>query len=181
MLHVTEITKFLVNCVVVVQSLKSCPTLCNPMNCSMPGFPALHYLPEFAHTHVHWVRDIIQPSHLLLPPSPLALNLSYHQGVFQWIGSLHQVGRVLERQLQLNIQDWFLLRWTSLISLLSKGLSRVFSSTTVRKHRFFGTQPNWVVQLSHPYMTTRKAIALTIWIFVGKVMSLLFNTLSGVS
>ena len=59
---------------------KSCPTLCNPMNCSTPGFPVLHYLPEFAQTHIHWVSDAIQPSHPLLPPSPLALNLSQNQG-----------------------------------------------------------------------------------------------------
>ena len=64
---------------------KSCLTLCNSMDFSTPGFPVLHYLPEFAQTHVHWVRDAIQPSHPLLPPSPPALNLSQHQGLFQWV------------------------------------------------------------------------------------------------
>jgi len=64
---------------------KSCPTLCETMNCSMPGFPALYYLPEFTQTHVHWVGDAIQPSH----PSPPAFNLSQHQGLFQWVGFLH--------------------------------------------------------------------------------------------
>ena len=73
-----------------------------------------------------------------------------------------------------NIQGWFLLRLTDLISLLSKGLSRVFSNTIVQKHQFLGTQ----VQLSHPYTTSRKSMALTKWTFVGKVMSLLFNVLS---
>ena len=64
---------------------KSCLTLCNPMDYSMPGFPVLHYLPEFAQTHVHWVSDAIQPPHPLSPPSPLALSLSQHRGLFQWV------------------------------------------------------------------------------------------------
>jgi len=79
--------------------------------------------------------------------------------------------------LLMNIQGWFPLGLTGLISLPSKGLSRVFSSTTVWKHQFFGTQPSLQLKLSHPYMTTGKTITLTIWTFVGKVMSLLFNTL----
>ena len=62
---------------------QSCPTLCNPMDCSMPGFPVLHCLLEFAQTHVHWVSDAIQPLHPLSPPSPPALKLSQHQGLFQ--------------------------------------------------------------------------------------------------
>ena len=70
---------------------QSRPTLCNPMNCSTPGFPVLHYFSELAQTHVHWVGDVIQSSHPLWPPSPLALNLSGHQGLLQWLGSLHQV------------------------------------------------------------------------------------------
>ena len=77
-----------------------CLTLCSPMDCCMPGFFDPHYLPEFVQTHVHWVGDAIQPSHLLLPPSSPALNLSQHQGVFQWVSSLHQVTRVLQLQLQ---------------------------------------------------------------------------------
>ena len=83
-------------CCLVAQS---CPTLCNPMDCSTPGFPVLHHLPEIAQTHVHWDSDSIQPSHPLLPPSPLAFNFSQHQGLFQWISSLHQVARVLELNL----------------------------------------------------------------------------------
>ena len=98
---------------------------------------------------------------------------------------MHQVAKVLECQLQHQsnsatslIQDWFPCRLTGWISLLSKGLSRVFSSTTIRKHQFFGAQPSlW--SNSHPYMTTGKNIALSIWIFVGKVMSLLFYMLPG--
>ena len=72
---------------------KSCLTLCNAMNCSMPGFPVLHCLPEFAQTHVHWVSDAIQPSHPLSLPSPLTLNLWQHQGLFQWVSSLYQVAK----------------------------------------------------------------------------------------
>ena len=68
---------------------KSCLTLCDPMNISTPDFAVLHYLSEFAQTHVHWVSDAIQPSHLLMPPSSLALNLSQHEGLFQRVGSLH--------------------------------------------------------------------------------------------
>ena len=77
-----------------------CPTLCNPMNCSMPGPPVHHQLPEFIQSHVHWVGDVIQPSHPLSSPSPPALNLSQHQGLFKWVSSSHQVAKVLEFQLQ---------------------------------------------------------------------------------
>ena len=77
-----------------------CLTLCNPMDCSMPGFPVHHQLPEPTQTHVHWVSDTIQPSHPLLSPSPPAFNLSQHQGLFQWVSSSHQVAKVLEFQLQ---------------------------------------------------------------------------------
>ena len=66
---------------------KSCLTLCDPMDCSTPGFPVLHYLPEFVQTHVHQVGDTIQPSHPLSSSSPFAFNLSQHQGLFQWIFS----------------------------------------------------------------------------------------------
>ena len=76
----------------VVWSLNCvCPALCESMDCSMPGFPVLHYLLDFAQTHVHWVVDAIQPSHPWSPPSLPALNLSQHQGLFQWVGSSHQV------------------------------------------------------------------------------------------
>ena len=82
------------------------PTLCDPMNCRTPGFSVHHYLPEFAQTHVHWVSDAIQPSHPLLPPSPLDLNFSQHQGLFQWVSSSHQVAKVLELQLQHQSFQW---------------------------------------------------------------------------
>ena len=74
---------------------KPCLALCKPMDCSTPGFPVLHHLLEFAQTHVHWMDDAIQQSHPLLPPSPLALSLSQHQGLSQWVSSSHQVAKVL--------------------------------------------------------------------------------------
>ena len=132
--------------IVVVQSLSHIWLFASPMDGSTPGFPVLHHLPEFAQTHVHWGGDAIQPSHPLLPPSPSALNLPHHQGLFQWIGSSHQVAKVLE--LQHQSFQWifrkfsFPLRLTALISLQSKGLSRVFSSTTVWKNQLFGAQPS---------------------------------------
>ena len=86
----------------------------------------------------------IQPSHHLSSLSPPAFNLSQHQGLFQWVSSSHQmaqsIGVSASSVLPMNIQDWFPLGWTSWISLQSKGLSRVFSNTTVQKHQFFGTQ-----------------------------------------
>ena len=85
---------------------QSCLTLCDPMDCSTPGFPVHHQLPEFTHTHVHWVTDAIQPSHPLLSPSPPALNLSQHQGLFKWVSSSHQVAKVLELQLQHQSFQW---------------------------------------------------------------------------
>ena len=72
---------------------QSCPTLCDPMDCSTPGLPVHHQLPESTQTHVHWVGDAIQPSYPLLSPSPPALNLSQHQGLFRWISPSHQVAR----------------------------------------------------------------------------------------
>ena len=83
-----------------VQSVQLCPTLCDPINYSLPGFSVYHYLPEFVQTHVHWVNDAKQASHPLSPPSPLALNFSQHQGLFQWVSSSHQVIKILELQHQ---------------------------------------------------------------------------------
>ena len=80
--------------------------LCNPMDHSALGFPVLHYLLEFAQTHVHWVSDAIQRSYPLSLPSPPALNLSQHQGLFQWVTSLYQVAKVLEFQLQHQSFQW---------------------------------------------------------------------------
>ena len=89
----------------VVQSWSHVP-LCDPVDCSTPGFPLLDHLLELAQTPVHWVSDAIQPSHPLSPPSPPAFNLSQHQGLFQWIGSSQQVANVLELQLQHQFFHW---------------------------------------------------------------------------
>ena len=114
------------------------------MDCSTPGFPVHHQFPELTQTHVHWVGDAIQPPHPLSSPSPPAFNLAQHQGLFQWVSSFHQVAKELvsasSSVVPINIQDWFPLGLTTLTSLKSKGLSRVFSSTTVQNHQFFGTQ-----------------------------------------
>ena len=115
---------------------QSCPTLCDPMDCSTPGFPVFHYLSEFAQTHVHWVGDAIRSSYPLSPPSPPALKSFPASGSFPMsllFASGGQSIRVsaLASVLPMNIQGWFPLGLTGLISLQSKGLSRVFSSTTV--------------------------------------------------
>ena len=116
-----------------------CLTLCDPMDCSIPGFTVHHQLPEPTQTHIHLISDVIKPSHPLSSPSPPAFNLSQHQCLFKWISSSHQVAKVLEFQLQHQpfqwiIQNWFPLGWTGWISLQFKGLSRVFPNTTVQKH-----------------------------------------------
>ena len=95
-------------CVFHFQSVSSvaqlCPTLCDPMDRSTPGLPVHHQLPEFTQTHVHWVGNVIQPSHPLSSPSPPALKLSQHQGLFKWVSSSHQVAKVLEFQLHFHFQ-----------------------------------------------------------------------------
>ena len=125
------------------------------MNCSMPGFPVLHYLPELAQTHVHWVVDTIQPSHPLSPPSP-ALSLLQHQSfpVSRLFASGGQsIGASVSASvLPMNIQANFFLGLTGLTSLLSKGLSRVFFGTTVQKHQFFSIQPSLWSQSHIPSM-----------------------------
>ena len=83
-----------------------CPTLCDPMNSSTPDLPVHHQLPESTQTHVHCVGDAIQPSHPLSAPSPPAPSPSQHQGLFQWVNSLHQVAKVLEFQLQHQSLQW---------------------------------------------------------------------------
>ena len=122
---------------------QSCPTLCNPMDCSTPGFPVHHQFPELAQTHVHRVSDAIQPSHPLLSPSP-ALNLPA-SGSFQMSQLFASGGQIIGASastsvLPMNTQDLPPLGWTGWTSLQSKGLSRVFSNTTVQKHQSFGAQ-----------------------------------------
>ena len=126
-----------------VRFSQSCPTLCDPMDCSMPGFPVHHQLPELVQTHVHWVSDAIQPSHPLLSPSPPAFNLSQHQSLFQWVSSSHQVAKKLEFQLQISPSN----EYSGLISfrmdwfdLAVQGTLKSLLNTTVQKYQFFGTQ-----------------------------------------
>jgi len=125
---------------------QSCPTLWDPMNGSTPGLPVHHQLPEFIQTHVHWVDDAIQPSHPLSSPSPPGPNLSQHQSFpmsQRFTSGGQSIGVSASTSvLLMNTQDWSPLGWTGWIFLQSKGLSRVFSSTTVQKHQFFGLQPS---------------------------------------
>ena len=146
----------------------------------MPGFPVHHQLLELAQTHVHQVSDAVQPSHSLSSPSPPAFNLSQASGSSQMSQVFASGGQsigvsALASGLPMNIQDWFPLGWTGLISLQSKRLSRVFSNTPVQ---ILWCSAFFIVQLSHPYVTTGKTKALTRWTFVSKIMSLLFNMLS---
>ena len=140
---------------------QSCLTLCDPMDCSTPGFSVHYQLPELAQTH--WVSDAIQPSHPLTSPSPPASNLSQHQGLFQWVSSFHQVAKVLEFQLQHQSFQWifrtdFLLDWLvgspcSPRDFLKSVLQHDSSKASIlRRSAFF------IIQLSHPNMSTGKAI-----------------------
>ena len=116
---------------------QSCPTLCDPVDCSTPGLPVHHQLPEFTQTHVHWVGDAIQPSPPLLSPSPPTFNLSQHQGLFKWVSSSNQVAKVLEFQLQHQFFQWIFrtdfLEDGLLGSPCSPRASRVFPNTTVQE------------------------------------------------
>ena len=121
-----------------------CPTLCNPMDYSTPDFPAHYQIPEPTQTHVHHVGDAIKPSHPLSSPSPPAFNLSQLSDSYQmsqfFTSSSQSIGvAAWAPVLPMNMQDWFSLGWIGWISLKSKGLSRVFSNTTVQKHQFFST------------------------------------------
>ena len=142
-----------------------CLTLCDPMDCSTPGFSVYHQIPELAQTHVHRVSDAIQPSHPLSSPSPPAFYLSQHQGLFQWVSSLHQVAKILKFSFSISPSNEysglisFRIDWLDLLAVHGtlKSLLQQHSSKALILWRsaFF------TVQLSHPYMTTGKTIALT--------------------
>ena len=121
-----------------------CPTVCNPMDCNTPGLPVHRQYLELAQTHVHRVSDTIQPSHPLSSPSPLALNLFQHWGLFQWIGSSHQVAKYWSFGFSISTSNEYsglISFWKpGLMSFQFKGLSRVFSNTTVQKYPFFSSQ-----------------------------------------
>ena len=154
------------------------------MDCSTPGFLVHHQLPEFTQTHVHWVGDAIHPSHLLSSPSPPAFNLSQHQGLFKWVSSTHYWPKYWSFSFNISPSngysglisfriDWFDLAVQGILKNLLQHPS--LKASILQCSAFF------IVQLSHPYMTTGKMIALTRWTFIGKIMSLLFNRLSRLS
>ena len=149
------------------------------MDYSMPVFPVLHCVLEFTQTHVHWVNDAIQPPSSSVTPfssCPQSFPVSGSFPMSWFVTSGGQSIEVLTSAsvLTMNIQGWFLLVMTGLISLLSKGLSRVFSSTTLWKHQFFSAKPSlW----SNSHILTWLTIALAIGTFVDKVMCLLLNIL----
>ena len=161
---------------------QSCLTPCNPMDCSAPSPRVHHQLPEFTQIHVHWVSDAIQPSHSLSSPSPLALKLSQHHGLFRGV-SLHQVAKVLDFQLQHQSFQWIFR-----VDFLQDGLfgspccprdSQESSPTP----QFKNINSSALSFLYSPTLTSihdywKKTIALTRRTFIGKVMSLLFNMLS---
>ena len=144
---------------------QSCPTLCDPMNRSMPGLPVHHQLPEFTPTHAHRVGDAIQPSHPLSSPSPPACNPSQHQGLFPmsqlFVWGDQSIGVSASASvLPMNTQAWSPLGWTGWILAVQGTLKSLLqhhsSKASILQHSAFFT-----VQLSHPYMTTGKTIAST--------------------
>ena len=152
------------------------------MNSSTPGLPVHHQLLESTQTHVYRVSDAIQPSHPLSSPSPPALNLSQIQGLFKWVSSLHQVPKYWSFSFNISPSNEhpglisFRMDWLDLLAVqgtLKSLLQHHSSKASILPHSAF-----YIVQLSDPYMTTGKTIALTRLTFVGKVMSLLFNKLS---
>ena len=143
----------------------------------MPGFPVQHQLLKLTQTHVHRVGDAIEPSHPLSSPSPPIFNLSQHQGLFQWVSSLHQVAKVLEFHLQHQSFQW-IFRTDFLQDGLVGSPCSPRDSQESYQHHSSKASTIWHSAFSHPYMTTGKTIALTRQTFVGKVMSLLLNMLS---
>ena len=137
---------------------------CNPMDCSMPSFPVHHQFPEFVQVHVHCIGDAIQPSHSLLSHFLPALNLSQHQGLFQWVSPSHQVAKVLEFQLQHQSFQWisrisFRIDWFDLLAIqgtLKRLLQHHSSKASILRHSAF-----FMVQLSHPYIKNGKTTVLT--------------------
>ena len=161
---------------------QSYPTLCNLMNRSTPGLPVHHQLLEFTQTHAHGVSGAIQPSHPLSSPSPPAPKPSQNQGLFQWVNCLHRWLKYWSFSFSISPSNEypalisFRIDWLDLLAVQGtlKSLLQHHSS----KASIFRCSAFFTVQLSHPYMTTGKTIALTRQTFVGKVMSLLFNMLS---
>ena len=154
------------------------------MSLTTPSFPVLHYLPEFAQTHIHQVSDAMRPSHALSSPSPPALNLSQHQGLFHWVDSSCQLAKVLELQLQHHsFQCYsglisFRMDWFDLLAV--QGILKSLLQHHSSKASILWCSTFFMVQLSHLYMTNGKNTAFTLWTFVHKVMSLPFKPTLGI-
>ena len=153
---------------------QSCPTLCYPMECSMPGLPVHHQLPELIQTHVHWVGNDMQPFHPLLSPSP-AFNLSQHQGLsnesvlrIRWPKYWSFGFSISPSNEYLGLIS-FRMDWLDLF-IVQETLNSLFQHHSL-KASFFRCSAFFIVQLSHPYMTTGKTIALTRQTFARKAMS----------
>ena len=132
---------------------QSCLTLCDPMNCSTPGLPVHHQLPEFTQIHIHRVSDAIQPSLLcrsllLLPPIPPSIRVFSNKSTLRMRWAKYVGFSALASVLPKNTEGWSPLEWTGWISLQSKGLSRVFSNTTVEKHQFFSALLSYLFPLA---------------------------------
>ena len=152
------------------------------MNCNTPGLPVHHQLLKSTQTHVHQGGDANQPSHPLSSPSPPAPNPSQHQGLFQWVNSSHEVAKILEFQLQNQSFQCtpglisFRMDWLDLLAI--QGTLKSLLQHHRSKASILQCSAFFIVQLSYPYMTSGKIIALTRRTFVGKEMSLLLNMLS---
>ena len=160
----------------------SCPTLCNPMDCSTAVLPVHHQLPEFTQTHVHWVGDAIQPSHPLLSPSPPAFNHSQHEGLssdsvlhIRW-PKYWSFNFSISPSNEYSGLISFRMDWLALLS--AQGTLKSLLQHHSSKASILQCSAFIIVHLSYPYMTAGETIALTRWTFVGKVMFLLFNLLS---
>ena len=163
------------NTAVVVQLLSQI-WLCDPMDYSTPGFPILHYFPEFAQSHVHWVSDAIQPSHSFLPPFPPSLSLSQHRGLFQWSWLFASGGQSMGAStsasvLPFNLQGWFPLGFWLLWSFSIPKKSQESSPGPQLESITSLTLSLLLIQLSHPFMTAGKIIALSIHTFVDSYTS----------
>ena len=152
---------------------QSCLTLGDPVDFSMSGLPVHRQLPEFTQIHVHWVSEpsnhLILCRSLLLPPSIIPSIRVFSMNQLFTLGGQSIGISASTSVLPMNTQDWSPLGWTGWISFQSKGLSRVFSNTTVQKASVQKPSAFFIAQLSHPYMTTGKTIALTRWTFVDSI------------
>ena len=170
---------------IVVFLLISVSDSLQPHGLQHKRLPVLHHLPEFAQTHVHWVSDAIQPSHPLSSPSPPPLNLSQHQGLFQCVSSSHQVAWYWSFSFSIGPSN----EYSALISFRVHWFDLLAVQETLKsllQHHHLKASTVWdsalfVVQLSYPYMTTGKTIALTACPFVGKTMSLFLMCYLGLS